>query len=130
MAIAGETCDRERFASFIQRSLAWNNYKNGFKLDIEATAEFVRSELAKAIRKGPFQVNLLIAGMDENDGARLYWLDYFGTLQQVTKGAHGYAGYFASSILDNDFKHDMTLEEGIETMKKCANELRHRFMAD
>ena len=101
MAIAGETCDRERFASFIQRNVAWQTYKNGFELNLEGIAEFTRSELAKAIRKGPFQVNVLIAGIDEEGNAKLYWLDYFGTIQQVTKGAHGYAGYFTSSILDN-----------------------------
>ena len=64
----------------------------------------MRSELAYAIRKGPYQVNVLIAGFDKIDNcAKLYWLDYLGTLQQVNKGAHGYAGYFVNSVLDNNF---------------------------
>ncbi len=49
---------------------------------------FHRSEVAEALRKGPYQANSLIAGYDE-DGPALYWLDYLGTLQRVTKGAHG-----------------------------------------
>eukprot|EP00344_Euplotes_crassus_P004968 CAMPEP_0196994428 /NCGR_PEP_ID=MMETSP1380-20130617/731_1 /TAXON_ID=5936 /ORGANISM="Euplotes crassus, Strain CT5" /LENGTH=169 /DNA_ID=CAMNT_0042409799 /DNA_START=83 /DNA_END=592 /DNA_ORIENTATION=+ len=129
MAIAGDTCDRERFASYIQRSLDWYKYKNGYELDLDATAEFTRTELATAIRKGPYNVNLLIAGYDEKDEkARLYWLDYFGTLQEVKKGAHGYANYFTSSVLDNHYKKDMTLDEGIECVKDCIKELQTRFL--
>jgi 20S proteasome subunit beta 4 len=55
-------------------------------------------------------------------------MDYLGTLQQVTKGAHGYAAYFVNSVLDNSYKQDMSLEEGIEAMKNCIKELRTRFM--
>ena len=45
--------------------------------------------MAAALRKSPFQVNVVIAGYDEEDGASLYWLDYLGTLQKVGKGAQG-----------------------------------------
>lgn len=50
---------------------------------------FFRSEVAEALRKGPYQANSLIAGYDD-EGPALYWLDYLGTLQRVTKGAHGF----------------------------------------
>ena len=129
MAISGETCDRERFSSYIQRNLDWHKYKHGYELDLESTAEFTRSELAYAIRNGPFSVNLLIGGYDTKaEKAKLFWLDYFGTLQEVTKGGHGYAGYFVSSVLDNCYKADMTIDEGIECMKKCVKELKTRFL--
>lgn len=89
----------------------------------------MRTELAEALRRGPYQVNCLIAGFEASTGeAKLYWMDYFGTLQQVTKGAHGYAGYFVNSVLDNAFQKDMTLEEGMGAMKKCIVELRTRFI--
>jgi 20S proteasome subunit beta 4 len=129
MAIAGETCDRERFASYIQRNLDWYKYKYGYELDLESTAEFTRSELATAIRKGPFQCNLLIGGYDQTkEKARLFWLDYMGTLVEVKKGGHGYAGYFTSSVLDNANKKDMTLEEGMEAIKDCIKEMQTRFL--
>ena len=74
-------------------------------------------------------MNLLIGGYDDVEGrAMLYWMDYLGTLQQVNKGAQGYAGYFVNSVLDNHFKQDMTLEEGITCAKQCIYELNHRFM--
>ena len=129
MVVSGETCDRSRFANYIQRNLAWHKYKNGYELDLESTAEFTRSELATAIRKGPYQVNLLIGGYDaKEERARLFWFDYLGTMQEVKKGAHGYAGYFVSSVLDDHFKKGMTLDEGIECAKQCINELKARFL--
>ena len=74
-------------------------------------------------------MNCLIGGYDVVEGtAKLYWMDYLGTLQQVTKGAHGYAAYFVNSVLDNGFQQDMTLEQGIEVCKKCIVELRTRFI--
>ena len=59
---------------------------------------------------------------------KLYWLDYLGTLQQVNKGAQGYAGYFVNSVLDNNFKKDMSLDDGLKTCHACIKELRTRFM--
>ena len=55
-------------------------------------------------------------------------MDYLGTLQQVNKGAQGYAGYFVNSVLDQHFKKDMTLEEGLAAAKDCIKEMRIRFM--
>ena len=104
-------------------------YRTGFELGVEATAQYMRTELATALRKGPYQVNLMIGGYDlQEQRAKLYWMDYLGTLQQVNKGAQGYAGYFVNSVLDNHFKADMTLEQGIEACNKCITELETRFM--
>ena len=65
----------------------------------------MRTELAQALRKGPYQVNVLLGGYDHLEGvAKLYWMDYLVTLQQVQKGAHGYAGYFVNSVLDNNYR--------------------------
>lgn len=45
------------------------------------------SQLAKALRKGPFQTQLLMGGVDKRtegkDDASLFWLDYLGTMQKV-----------------------------------------------
>ena len=130
MGVAGETCDRERFSSYILRNIALTKYRTGSQLDLDAIAEFTRSELAYAIRRGPFQTNILIGGVDEDGKAKLFWLDYMGTMQQTAKGAHGYAGYFTTSILEDNYKVGLTQAEGLEIMKKCANEMRTRFLLD
>ena len=74
-------------------------YKNGYKLSIDDTANYIRHELAEAIRKGPYMVNCLLAGF-EGDKPRLFWLDYLGSVIEVRKAAHGYAKYLVSSTMD------------------------------
>ncbi len=85
-------------------------------------------QLATALRKGPYQTNILLAGYDENAGTDLYWMDYLGNMSKVKFGAHGYAGAFISSVFDREYKENMTQDEGIEVIKKCIHELKSRFL--
>ena len=129
MSCSGEQTDRSSFSNYIMRNLQLIEYRSDVEPDVESTAQFIRSDLAQALRKAPYQVNVLIAGYDTIDNeAKLYWMDYLGTLQQVNKGAQGYAGYFVNSVLDNHFKQDMSLDEGLEACRACIKELKTRFM--
>ena len=129
MASSGEQTERYAFSNYIMRNLQLMEFRTGHEPDVESTAQFIRSEMAEALRKAPYQVNCLIGGYDKIDNqAKLYWMDYLGTLQQVTKGAHGYAAYFVNSVLDNHYKKGMTAQQGVEAMKACITELRTRFI--
>ena len=129
LGASGQQTDRYQFTNYIQRNLQLMEFRTGHELNVEATAQYMRTELAAALRKGPYQVNCLMGGYDlQEQSAKLYWMDYLGTLQQVNKGAQGYAGYFVNSVLDNHFKQNITLEEGLAACKDCVKELRHRFM--
>lgn len=120
MAIGGEHSDVLTFGDYVQKNLAFMEYKNGHKLSIEDTANFVRNELAEAIRKGPYMVNCLLAGF-EGDQPRLYWLDYLGSVVEVRKAAHGYAEFLTSSVMD-------TLEHSVNTFfySGCEPGRRHQ----
>jgi len=107
--------------------LAFLKYKNGYKLSIDDTAQFIRSELAEAIRKGPYSVNCLLAGF-EGDQPRLYWLDYLGSVIECSKAAHGYAEYLVSSVMDTLQTKDLTEEEGLKIIEQCLVSMRDRFM--
>lgn len=87
------------FGDYIQKNLAYLEYKNGVKLSIDDTANFIRHELAEAIRKGPYSVNCLLAGFEGNE-PRLYWLDYLGSVVELKKAAHGYAEFLTSTVMD------------------------------
>ena len=117
--------------------------KNGFGLSTHATASFVRRELATALRKGPYSVNMLIAGCDspgEGEVAAgadassaepaLYWMDYLGACRKVPFGAHGYCGYFIMSTFDRYYREGLNLDEALEICRKCIAEIKFRFMVD
>jgi 20S proteasome subunit beta 4 len=42
------------------------------------TLVFDSNTLAEALRKNPYQVNLLLGGYDEKKGPSLYYMDYMG----------------------------------------------------
>ena len=125
---AGTYADSVNFTEYVQKNLKLYELNNDLKMGTSAAANFIRNELATALRKGPYQTNLLLAGHDELDGISLYWMDYMAGLSKVNFGAHGYAANFVLSVFDRDWTVDMTLDQGVAVMKKCLHELRTRFM--
>jgi 20S proteasome subunit beta 4 len=101
---AGEVSDRKSFAKLIYGELELYKYKYNTRLDTDEVANFTRCICAENLRKSPYQANLIIAGCDK-DGPKLYWLDYLGSLQKVTKAAHGYGGHFLYGIMDNYYNN-------------------------
>lgn len=57
-------------------------------------------------------------------------MDYLGSMAAVKFGVHGHASNFLLSILDSQWKADMTLEEVQELFRKCLHELNTRFLID
>lgn len=84
--------------------------------------------MATALRKGPYQANLLLAGFDQTSGVSLYFVDYLAALSKVNFGAHGYAANFILSIFDRDWREGLSLEEGLDIIRKCIHELHVRFL--
>lgn len=93
MAFSGEAGDTVQFAEYIQANVQLYSMRNGMDLSPSATAEFVRGELARALRsRKPYTVNLLLGGFDQISGKpTLYWCDYLAALAKVPYAAHGYA---------------------------------------
>lgn len=125
---AGVFADSVNFTEYVQKNLKLYELNNDMKMGTSAAANFIRNELAVALRKGPYQTNLLLAGHDELDGVALYWMDYMAGLSKVNFGAHGYAANFVLSVFDREWRPNMTLEEGLGVVRKCLHELRTRFM--
>ena len=157
-ACGGPNGDCTSFIEFVQRNLVLNGYRMGVPFSTAAVANFTRGELAKAVRKRPYQVSLLIGGVDaplvapasksaaadgaaaaEEKGAAsvaaeekhvpsLFFLDYMGTLQKVNFAAQGICGNFILSLFDRHWKAGMTMDEAKELVHACLEELKTRFM--
>ncbi len=129
MGVAGPNCDLVNFTEYIAKNLALYEFSHdGLKLSTKAQANFCRSELAAALRKGPYQVNLLLAGYDDKEGPSLYFLDYMASLQKVKYGAHGYASSFCLSTMDRETKPGMTEADALEIIDHCIHEIHVRFL--
>jgi len=128
LAASGPTGDRVAFTEFVQKNIHLYELKNDIPLTVHAAAAWTRNELAEALRRGPYQVNLLLGGYDEKHGPSLYFMDYLASMQPVPFGVHGYAAYFCLSVFDRYYRKDMNLAEGIGLLQKCVDELRVRFL--
>jgi 20S proteasome subunit beta 4 len=84
-----------QFAEYIQANVQLYSMRNDTELSPAAVGNFVRGELAKALRsRNPYTVNLLLGGVDSiTNTPNLYWVDYLASLAQVPYAAHGYAQY-------------------------------------
>lgn len=127
MAACGEIADRKDFSHLLKCELEYYYFVNGHRLNTDEVANYTRSSVAENLRKSPMQANLLIAGYD-TDGPKLYWMDYLGSCQKVTRGAHGYGAHFLYGILDNFYRKDLDYNTAVDCFSACIYELKKRFV--
>lgn len=48
----------------------------------------------------------------------------------VPYAAHGYGAFFAMSTMDRYHRPDMSLDEGLDLLRRCVDELKQRFIVD
>ncbi|KAK1937733.1 Proteasome subunit beta type-2 [Phytophthora citrophthora] len=119
LVASGPQSDRLAFGEYIQKNMKLYELRNGVTLNGPATANYVRGELARFLRRAPYQVNLLIGAVDAEPEQKP---------SPVNFGAHGYGAHFCLSIFDREWKPDMTLDEAKDVLKKCRAELDMRFL--
>lgn len=59
---------------------------------------------------------------------KLFWLDQYGSLQNLNYGAHGFGSNFALSILDQRYKSNLSRDEAINLIRQCFEQLRQRYV--
>ncbi|CAL8470453.1 g9995 [Coccomyxa elongata] len=128
MCLSGEPGDRVQFSEFIMANARLYALRHERSLTTKAVANFTRSELATALRKGPYNVNLLIAGWDEKTGPSLYWMDYLATMHRMNVAGTGYGSYFVLSMMDRLWRPDLTQEEAVQLMEKGIEEVKRRLV--
>lgn len=131
MGVSGPNCDLVRFSEYVSKNLKLYELSNdGQKLSTHAQANFCRGELAKAVRKGPFQVNVILGGYDEKTptGGSLYVMDYFGSCTKAKYGAQGYASNFCLSIMDRSWTEGLNEDQAVDIVEHCIKELEMRFL--
>jgi 20S proteasome subunit beta 4 len=130
MAYSGEPGDTVQFAEYVERNIRLYQIRNLYPLRPPAAASWIRRALAESLRsRKPYSVNLLLGGYDTaTHDPQLYWIDYLGTMTQVPFAAHGYGAYFALSLLDRYHDPEATLEEGLNTLRRCLDEVSKRLV--
>ncbi|VDI06727.1 20S proteasome subunit beta 4 [Mytilus galloprovincialis] len=131
MLVSGESGDTVQFAEYMEKNIQLYKMRNGYELSPDAAANFIRKNLADYLRsQTPYQVNLLLAGCDKQTGPALYFMDYLASMNKCPFAAHGYGAFFSYSILDRNYREDITEAEAVELLKKCIDEIQLRFIVN
>jgi len=129
MAMSGPKGDCVYFGEYIQANMKLYELRNGLKLSTHAASSYTRNQLAESLRKGPYQVNILLAGYDADaDEASLYFMDYLASCHKVNSGGHGYGGMFCLSLFDKHWKPRMSRADAADLVDKCIAEVRTRLV--
>nr|AGN29655.1 proteasome subunit beta type-2-like protein [Acartia pacifica]AGN29656.1 proteasome subunit beta type-2-like protein [Acartia pacifica] len=130
MAVSGESGDTNQFAGYIQKNIQLYKMRNAYELSPSAAANFTRRNLADYLRsRTPYQVNLLLAGYDTaTNQPELYQMDYLAAMIKAPYAAHGYGGFFTTTIMDRHYKADMTREQAYSLMVECVREVHKRLI--
>lgn len=126
-ASAGPQADCSSFVELIQRNISLTAFRTGLTMSTKSVASYIKTTLAEALRKNPYQVNLLVAGYDKDTASSLFYCDSYGALAKMPFAAHGYAGYFLFSTMDAAWKPGMSKAEALDLARLCIAELAKRF---
>eukprot|EP00161_Ancyromonas_sigmoides_P021497 TRINITY_DN636_c0_g1_i8.p1 TRINITY_DN636_c0_g1~~TRINITY_DN636_c0_g1_i8.p1 ORF type:complete len:230 (-),score=48.90 TRINITY_DN636_c0_g1_i8:242-841(-) len=129
IGVVGPQGDAAQFTDFLQKNLHLHTMRGDRPMSVHAAASWTRGRLAEALRRGPYQCNMLLGGVDDK-GPGLYYIDYMASMHKMPFAAHGYASFFVLSTLDKLYRPDMPLEEGLAVLEKCINVVRGRFLVN
>jgi len=132
MAVSGESGDTVQFAEYVEKNIQLYKMRNGYELSPSAAANFTRRNLADYLRsRTPYMVNLLIAGYDTaTNKPELYFMDYLASMIKPPFAAHGYGGFFTTSIMDRCYRPDLTKDEAYNLLTECVKEIQKRLIVN
>lgn len=135
LGAAGIPGDVSKFTEHIAKDVRLYQLRSGIPMSTAAVANYTRGELARFLRRSPFQCNLFLAGYDseqalsgEPGSASLYSIDYLGTMHKSNFAAEGYAQYFVLSTLDRYWKKNLSEHDALEVLKKAIGEVQKRLV--
>jgi len=59
---------------------------------------------------------------------KLFWLDQYGSLQNMRYAAHGFGSNFAYSVLDQRYRPNMSRTDAANLVRECFEQLRQRYV--
>ena len=105
------------------------SYSGRLQRQVEAaTSTFGGAKRASDVGTAAKSKESIAAARSQHLVPRMFWLDEYGSIQQLNYGCHGYASNFALSILDRGYRPNMSREEATDLIKNCFEQLRTRYI--
>lgn len=122
--IAGLVADAQMIMDFLKAHISLMKITNKAPPSTKAIATLA-SNLLFSSRHFPYIVQFIIAGMDE-EGPKMYVLDWFGTLTEEKFIATGSGTPYAIGVLEALLKTNPTISEALPTIAKAVKSAMER----
>ena len=107
--IAGSVGDAQSLMKVIGAEVSLYQMRNNDEISVKAAASLT----ANILRSGPMSVQILLGGMD-GDKPSIYSLDPAGGMIEDNYISTGSGSIVAYGVLEDRFKDDLSVEEGLE----------------
>ncbi len=128
MTIAGSVGDGQRLARILQVEAKLFELRRHGPMSINALSMLLSNILAET-KYMPFYVQVLIGGVDKS-GPRIYSLDPLGgRIEEVKFSSTGSGSPIAYGVLEDRYKPDISVEDGVELAAKALESAMKRDSA-
>lgn len=119
LTTAGVSGDAQILARYLRAEIKLFEVQNGRKISVRGAATLL-SNILQSYRFFPFMVQLILAGYDEYEGFKIFSLDAIGGMEEEKKFfSTGSGSPIALGVLEDSYKEDISVEEGIELAKRA-----------
>lgn len=109
--VAGGVADAQALIRWIQSESKLYRMRKGAEISVEGVATLL-GNIMFSHRYYPLIVQLIVGGVDD-EGAKLYSIDPLGSSIEDKVIATGSGSPVAYGVLEDSFKEDMTIDEGV-----------------
>ncbi len=124
IACAGLISDFQILTSTIRAYTLLFSFERGRKISVKSTAKFMSGVLYSR-RWFPYFTDTLVGGIDDK-GGQLFALDLIGSLIDDVYAAIGTGAQVAIGVLEEEYKENMSLEEGKQLLIKAIKSASER----
>ena len=118
MTIAGASGDAQALARYMRAEIKLFEIQNGRKISVRGAATLLSNILQSS--KYSYMVQLIVAGYDSYEGAKIFSLDAIGAVEEEKKFfSTGSGSPIALGVLEDQYREDLTVEEGAELAKRA-----------
>lgn len=122
IAGAGIVSDIQLIVKMVRAEIKLKEIKDKHSMNVRATANMISGVLYNMVRSMPFAGSeFLLVGKDD-EGYHSYTCGFDGSLKEQSFTSTGSGMMYALSVLDQNFKENMTIKEGVELAKKAIHQ--------
>jgi proteasome beta subunit len=128
MTISGSVADAQQLINNIRAITKLESLEKGRDLTVKAVSRLTSSILFRN-RMFPLITMLIVGGVDE-EGVHVYMLDPLGSmLEEEEFTATGSGSVVAYGVLEDEYRKNMSIEEGKQLVMRAVNAARRRDIA-